>query len=81
MKVFKPIVDKFKSAFFGGEDEDEECGNTGASKGRAKAGANPRKTPAPKKVYDRVKVAIDSDDEEVKQPARKRAKVGQPESY
>jgi len=78
--VFKPIVDKFKSAFFGGEDEDEECGNTGAAKGRAKAGANPRKAPAPKKVIEKVKIAIDSDEEEVQQPARKRAKVGQAES-
>ena len=70
-KIFKPIVDKFKNAFFGGEEEDESCGNTGAAKGRGRAAANPRKVPA--KVIKNV-VNIESD-EEVKQPAKKRAKA------
>ena len=52
MKVFKPVVDKFKAAFFDGDDEDSECGNAGPSKGRG-ARAAPRKAPAPKKVIDK----------------------------
>jgi hypothetical protein len=71
MKVFKPVVDKFKAAFFDGDDEDVECGNAG-SKGRGR-GANPRKAPAPKKVMVRKQIDIGSDDE-FNQPANKRVK-------
>jgi hypothetical protein len=40
MKKFKPIIDKFKDVFFGGEDHDFGCADMNKGKGRGRgAGA------------------------------------------
>jgi len=62
MKIFKPVVNKFKEAFFGGDEEDSECND----KKPAKARPGAKKTAAPKKteVISRQQIAVQSSDEE-----------------
>ena len=64
MKMYQPVIQKFKDAFFGGDESDPECSGT-AGKSRAGAG-NARKRPAPenlkKKVVHTERIRVESEE-------------------
>ena len=70
MQRFQPVVQKFKNAFFGGNDSDSEISIKSNPRAR---GATNRKNLKPVEVIHE-KVDLGSD-EEVKEPAKKRART------